>query len=125
LRQLKTAIGFAAMTGGPGEVLEAHVRRFNEAVRSRDFIEMVDGFAPDAEMVFEGVPVGPFVGREAIAAAYARQPPDDEVRLLGTVRVNGDCAESDYAWAADGRRAGRMIVTARDGAVAHLVVTFE
>jgi steroid delta-isomerase len=74
----------------PVTVLDAHVRRFNEAVRLGDFAEMVRGFAADAEMVFEGVPVGPFVGRDAIAEAYARQPPSDEVRLLGAPRVEGE-----------------------------------
>jgi steroid Delta-isomerase len=106
-------------------VLDAHVRRFNDAVRSGEFSEMVGGFAQDAEMVFEGVPVGPFVGRDAIAEAYARQPPSDEIRLLGGRRVEAGSVECDYAWAAEGRRAGRMIVTARDGLIERLVVTFE
>ena len=66
---------------------------------------MVRGFAPDAEMVFEGVPVGLFVGREAIAEAYALQPPSDEVRLLGAPRMEGESVDSDDAWAADSRRA--------------------
>jgi len=109
----------------PVALLHAHVGRFNEAVGSGDFAEMVSGFAPDAEMVFEGVPVGPFVGREAIGEAYARQPPGDEVRLLGVPRLDGGTVESDYAWAAEGRRAGRMIVTPREGLIARLVVTFE
>lgn len=113
------------MKVGPVDVLDAHVRRFNEAVRSGNFTEMVQGFTADAEMVFEGAPIGPFVSRDAIAEAYARQPPDDEVRLLGTARVDGECVESDYAWAADGRRAGRMIIAARDGAIARLIITFE
>jgi hypothetical protein len=86
---------------------------------------MVDGFAPDAEMAFVGVPVGPFAGRDAIAAAYAERPPDDEIRLLGEPRVDGETVESDYAWAAEGTRAGRMILTARDDTIARLVVTFE
>lgn len=106
-------------------VLHAHVRRFNEAVRSRDYSEMLEGFAPDAEMAFDGVPVGPFVGREAIADAYRAQPPDDEVRLLGAPRGHGETVESDYAWVAAGGRAGRMIVTVRAGLIARLVVTFE
>ncbi len=113
------------MKVGPIDVLDAHVRRFNEAVRSGDFTEVVKGFTADAEMVFEGVPVGPFVSRNAIAEAYSRQPPDDEVRLLGAPRVDGECVESDYAWAADVRRAGRMTITARDGAIARLIITFE
>jgi hypothetical protein len=59
----------------PAAVLDAHVRRFNAAVRSNDFSRKVAGFTPDAEMAFEGVPVGPFVGREAIAEAYATSRP--------------------------------------------------
>lgn len=114
------------MTDSLVALLEAHVARFNDAVVSGDFTTMIAGFTPDGELVFEGVPVGPFVGRPAIEEAYAHQPPDDEVRLLGAPRVDGATIESDYAWAAaDGVRAGRMIVTARDGAIARLVVTFE
>ena len=106
-------------------MLAEHVQRFNEAVRTGDYAPMLGAFAPDAEMVFEGVPVGPFVGRDAIAAAYAAQPPDDEIVLLGEPRARGDVEESDYAWAAEGTPAGRMILTARDGEIARLVVTFE
>ncbi|HEV8248758.1 MAG TPA: nuclear transport factor 2 family protein [Gaiellaceae bacterium] len=106
-------------------VLTAHVDRFNEGIRSGDFAPMLAAFTPDAELVFEGVPVGPFVGREEIAEAYRRQPPDDEVRLLGPARVEGDALVADYAWKREGTRAGRMILTPRDGAIARLVVTFE
>jgi hypothetical protein len=38
----------------PTSVLQAHVARFNNAVRSGDFAEMVDGFALNAEMAFDG-----------------------------------------------------------------------
>jgi hypothetical protein len=69
--------------GDPATVLVAHVGRFNEAVRSGDFTAMVAGFTPDAEMAFEGVPTGPFTGRDGIADAYAAHPPTDQVRLLG------------------------------------------
>ena len=86
---------------------------------------MLAAFAADAEMVFEGVPTGPFLGREAIAGAYAEQPPVDEVRLLGSVRSEGGVLVSDYAWATNGQRAGRILLTFRNGAIARLVVTFE
>jgi hypothetical protein len=76
-------------------------------------------------MVFEGVPVGPFHGREAIAAAYSGRPPTDAVCVLGRPRVQDETVQSDYGWAVDGRRVGRMIVTARQGLIARLVVTFE
>jgi hypothetical protein len=71
------------------------------------------------------VPVGPLVGRRAIAEAYARQPPSDTVLLLGRPRVEGDTVESDYAWAGEGTRAGRMILTTNGEMIERLVVTFE
>ena len=109
----------------PAAVLDEHVRRFNEAVRRGEFAPMVEGFAPDAEMSFVGVPVGPFAGRAAIAEAYVVQPPDDEILLLGEPRVDGETVETDYAWAAEGTRAGRMILTVREAEIVRLVVTFE
>ena len=106
-------------------LLTEHVERFNEGIRTGDWGPMLRGFAPDAELAFDGVPVGPFVGRDAIAEAYRRQPPDDEVRLLGAPREEDGALVADYAWAREGTRAGRMILTPRDGAIARLLVTFE
>jgi hypothetical protein len=65
--------------GGGKILMEAHVSSFNRAVQSGDYTEMLSRFADDAELVFEGVPAGPFRGRDAIARAYAEQPPDDTV----------------------------------------------
>ncbi|HEX6663901.1 MAG TPA: nuclear transport factor 2 family protein [Gaiellaceae bacterium] len=64
------------------ELMREHVARFNAAVESGDWAPMLEQFADDAELEFRGLPVGPFSGRDAIAAAYADQPPDDMVRLL-------------------------------------------
>jgi steroid delta-isomerase len=50
-------------------LLDRHVERFNEGVRTGDFSAMVAALAHDTEMRFEGIPVGPFQGRDAIAAA--------------------------------------------------------
>jgi hypothetical protein len=105
--------------------LAAHVERFNAGVRSGDFAPMLAAFAPAAEMVFEGVPAGPFVGREAIAAAYSAQPPSDEVLLLGEPSSDGELEVAEYAWAGGGRCAGRILLDARDGAITRLVITFE
>ena len=71
--------------GMDAALLEAHVERFNEAVRSGDFTD-AGGICTDAEMAFEGAPAGPFLGRDAIAVAYAAMPPTDEVLLLGAIR---------------------------------------
>jgi hypothetical protein len=105
-------------------LLDEHVRRFNEGVRSGDFALMVAAFAEDAELHFEGVPVGPFVGRLAIDAAYRDQPPDDEVEILGAEERDG-VVVARYAWLRDhGRQAGEMRLTPRGGRIQKLVVTF-
>jgi steroid Delta-isomerase len=99
-------------------LLEEHVERFNAAVRSGDFRPMVAAFSEDAELVFEGIPVGPFAGREAIGEAYAAQPPDDEIVLL-----DGD---GTYAWAKQPAvPAGQMLLTEHDGEIARLVIRYD
>jgi steroid Delta-isomerase len=106
-------------------LLTAHVERFNHGVRTGDFEPMVAAFSPDAVMDFVGAPAGPFVGRDAIAAAYARQAPSDEVCVLGTPVVHEAVISADYAWASDGRRAGRILLTPRGHEIARLTITFE
>ncbi len=111
--------------GRVGDLLHDHVERFNAGVRTGDWEPMVGGFLDDAEMEFRGVPVGPFVGRDAIAAAYREQPPDDELRLLEQRQVD-DRIEARYAWLAEPDvAAGEMILTPEDGSIRKLVVTFD
>ena len=106
-------------------LLEEHVRRFNEGIRTGDFGPMIDGFTEDAELRFEGVPAGPFAGRDAIAAAYRDQPPDDEVEILGVEERDDGVVAARYAWKGDdGKQAGEMLLTPRDGQIAQLIVTF-
>src|SRR4051794_31176191 len=106
-------------------LLAEHVGRFNAGVAAGDWAPMLEGFADDAVLVFEGVPVGPFAGRDAIAAAYAAQPPDDTVEILES-RPEADRVVAVYAWRRDSPTpSGRMILTARDGLIARLVVTFD
>ncbi len=107
-------------------LLVEHVERFNEAVRTGDFEPMVAAFAENGELHFEGVPVGPFVGRDAIAAAYRERPPDDEVELGRTEERDDGTLVARYAWLADeGREAGEMRLTPSEGRIAKLVVTFD
>jgi hypothetical protein len=105
-------------------LLEQHVERFNQGVRSGDFASMVAGFTEDAELHFEGVPAGPFIGRDAIDAAYREQPPDDEIEILGSEDQEG-VVVARYAWLRDeGRQSGEMLLTPRDDQIQKLVVTF-
>ncbi len=111
---------------GPVELFGDHVRRFNEAVRAEDFRTMVAAFDVDAELVFEGVPVGPFRGREAIAEAYRSQPPDDEIVILGEPAASGDTVGAPYGWLAEPDEvAGEMRLTLTGDRIARLVVTFD
>ena len=107
-------------------LLDDHVASFNHGIRSSDWGPMLARFTPDATLEFRGVPVGPFKGREAIAAAYADNPPDDEIEILEASRSE-DEIDAVYAWRADkGTPAGHMILgLTGDGQVDRLVVTFE
>src|SRR5437868_4220627 len=77
-------------------VRNEYVARFNEGVRTGDWSRLLELVTDDCELEFVGIPVGPFHGRDAIAAAYREQPPDDEIVLLdGGPR---------YAWAGEPAR---------------------
>ena len=112
----------AAMT-----LLERHVELFNQGVRSGDFAPMLEQFTEDAELVFEGVPAGPFHGKETIAAAYAANPPDDEVDVLSS----RGCRRRDDRRALRLARGQRSRGRADDpheraaSEIARLVVTFD
>jgi steroid delta-isomerase len=107
------------------ELLGRHVERFNEGVWTGDWESMLEQFGDAAELEFRGIPVGPFVGKDAIRAAYRERPPDDELRVLES-RERGDMVEARYAWLAEPDvAAGELLVTSEGGLVRRLVVTFE
>jgi hypothetical protein len=110
------------MTGR--ELIEMHVERFNAGIRSSDWGDFLELFTNDAELAFEGVPAGPFSGRDAIAHAYREQPPDDEVRVLD-VTEDGARVVAGYAWLAQPDvRAGEMRIDRAGAHIRRLVVTF-
>jgi hypothetical protein len=105
-------------------ILEDHVERFNAGVRSGDFTRMLENLAPDATMAFEGVPVGPFVGRDAIAQAYRERPPDDVLDVLDS-RRDGNTIVAGYAWRREPDvRAGELRLTVEGERIARLTVSF-
>jgi hypothetical protein len=105
-------------------LLDRHVERFNEGVRTGDFSAMVATLAQDAEMRFEGIPVGPFQGRDAIGAAYRAQPPDDELVVLDQREDDGELVAT-YAWAADPEvPAGELRLAVRDGSISRVVIRY-
>lgn len=111
----------------PGDIalLHDYVMVHNECVRTGNWEPLAAWFTEDAELAFEGVPVGPFHGRDEIAATYRARPPDDEVVIFGA-RQNGDEVVAGYGWLKEpANQAGRMLVTPRAGKIRKLIVTFE
>ena len=87
---------------------------------------MLEQFAAGARMSFEGVPVGPFEGRDAIAAAYRDQPPDDEIEVLDAEERGDGLVVARYAWAAEpGVAAGELRLRRDCDEIVELVVTFD
>jgi hypothetical protein len=105
------------------DLLRAHVRAFNDGVRSGEWEPMLGRFADDAELRFENVPAGPFVGIDAIRTAYRTQPPDDEIRLLGVEERDERTAVAAFAWVQGGT--GRLVLTHDRGAITVLTVIFD
>jgi hypothetical protein len=105
--------------------IDEYIETHNVAVRSGDWEAFSRWFTDDAEVRFEGVPAGPFRGRDEIRAAYESRPPDDEVEVRN-VRSESDRTVADYGWAADeGVRAGELRVTWEGDRIRELVITFE
>jgi steroid delta-isomerase len=130
-RSAGIALGTGALRFGSldsasvNELLADHVSRFNQGVQTGEWHRMLASFHEGAEMEFRGIPVGPFVGKDAIAAAYDEQPPDDELRVLEERERDGR-VEARYAWLRDPHlAAGEILITPRDGKIMKLVVTFD
>jgi RimJ/RimL family protein N-acetyltransferase len=106
-------------------MLHDYVMVHNECVRTGDWQPLGEWFAEDAELEFDGVPVGPFRGSAEILVAYEAQPPDDEVVIFDARAEEGQVTAS-YGWLREPSEvAGRMLVTPRGDKIGKLVVTFE
>jgi steroid Delta-isomerase len=105
--------------------VDRYVEAHNAAVRSGEWSALAEWFTDDAEVRFEGAPVGPFHGRDEIRAAYASRPPDDEVEIRA-VKEQGDRTIADYGWAQEpGIRAGEIRLAWQGDRIRELVITFE
>src|SRR5262245_15568002 len=79
-------------------LLGRYVELHNRGVAGGGFAPLVSLFAADAVVSFEGLPIGPFVGRDAIAAAFSARPPDDALCLVDSASV--EAPHGRYAWRA-------------------------
>ena len=101
-----------------------HVAAFGDAVATGGWAGFAARFAEDAELVFVGVPAGPFVGRRAIAAAYESDPPDEALVLAGPVTTDGEEVVAPFRWVGSGGTGTMRLRFDRAGLVSRLVVSF-
>jgi steroid Delta-isomerase len=80
-------------------------------------------FRSDATMRCVGIPVGPFIGREAIAAGCASQPPSDMLTVNSGIS-SGDVDKLWFAWEGSGTT-GTMVLHWSGGRMFELTVTFS
>ncbi|MDX6277167.1 MAG: steroid Delta-isomerase [Nocardioidaceae bacterium] len=104
--------------------VDDHIRVFNAAVLSHDWSSFVERFTDDAAVEFVGVPAGPYVGRNAISAAYQQNPPDDTIERAGAPTVEAAELVVPYRWVTSGAT-GTMRFTERDQKIGRLVITFD
>ena len=113
-------------------LLDDYVARFNEGVESSDFSGMLEMLSSDAELTFSGIPIGPFLGRDAIRKAYAAGPPDDGIRLV-SVQATSSAEDDDeddevvgeYAWLSKPKvTAGLLSLRVTDGMVTAVDIAY-
>ena len=109
-------------TGGMAERVLEQCRLFNDGVRTGDWGPYLAQFAATATMRIEGDPGSPYVGLDAIAAAYAQQPPDDTLAVT-SVESQGDADVARVEWGAGGGGTLRMRWSA--GRIAELAAEFD
>src|SRR5262245_59268203 len=81
-------------------LLAAYVEAHNRVIRERSgsaIQALCSVFAPLAVVEFVGIPAPTLRGRDAIAAAFRTNPPDDEI-VLGPVVVEDGNARAPHRW---------------------------
>lgn len=73
-------------------------------------------------MSFVGVPVGPFLGREAIRVAYREMPPDDTMKVT-MVESDGEIDTVMFLWSRGG--VGTMAMRGENDLLDELTVVFD
>lgn len=78
-------------------LLKDYVECFNRGVETGDFRALLKLLAPDVSLRFRGNNRGPFEGRDGVANAYRRNPPDDEIEFLDIRQKDGSVVVG-YSW---------------------------
>lgn len=103
------------------DAVRTHCELFNASVASGDWNPFLATFTDDARMVLVSTPLPPIVGREAMAAAYAKRPPTDTMTIDRVEAVDDDTARSHFTWGRGGT--GTMVVRWRDDQVVEVEIS--
>lgn len=96
-------------------MLERHVGKYNEAVRTSDFGSFLDMYADNAVMSFDDLPVGPYHGRPAILEAFRTEALNDTMLLIDMHVVGDDAVNASFEWDEGGT--GEMFLRWSDGRI--------
>ena len=106
-----------------------HAALFNQGVRTGDFTAWLSTFAADAALTFEGLPIPPAHGRDAIAAVYSGHPPSSPMRVVAAgasgASGEGETATGEFVWVAAPTTGGRFTLHVRDGLLTRLEVVLN
>jgi hypothetical protein len=105
--------------------LTRHVTLFNQGVRTGDWGPWLDTFHEDAVATFVGVPIGPLLGREAIAKAYAERPPSSTMRLVRAITDEPGRLGGQFVWVDAPDTGGQFTFGLRDGKLTSLEVVLD
>ena len=114
----------AIETSSGTRLIEAHVERFNDGVRSGDFGPMLRSLSPDARMSFEGVDAGPYEGLAAIEAGYRERPPDDTLSLTDIHELDPASVVGRFRWDSTGET-GSMTLRHAGDLISEIVIAFD
>jgi quercetin dioxygenase-like cupin family protein len=117
----------ADRAGVGAEFVSQYVAAFNTAVATGNYSELLRWFSDDAVLRFDNVPPAAealeFVGRPAYTAAYAANPPDDQIDLVAEPRVEGRHVTVAFAWHRD-QSPGALDFVIANGVISSLTVRF-
>jgi hypothetical protein len=101
-----------------------HAALFNQGVRTGDFTAWLSTFAADATLTFDGLPIPPAHGRDAIAAVYSGHPPSSPMRIVSS-RAAGGVVTGEFVWVAAPTTGGRFTLHLHDGLLTRLEVALD
>jgi hypothetical protein len=110
------------------EFVDEYVATFNGCVPSGDFSRLLAGLSDDAVLRFDNVPPSgtslEFAGRPAYTAAYAEQPPDDQIEVTTEPREENGEVVVGFAWAHHHSPGTMRLAVRGDDLITRLTVTF-